>query len=58
VHAIGSVWSNDVLPCKFYLRHCVLAAKGFCREAHDSFMDNTYISDRELDYQAVFATAS
>jgi hypothetical protein len=46
VHGINSVWSNDVLPCRVYLRHCVLAAKGFCPEAHDSFLDNTYLADR------------
>lgn len=46
VHGINSVWSNDVLPCRVYLRHCVLAAKGFCPEAYDSFLNNTYLADR------------
>jgi hypothetical protein len=32
--------------CRVYLRHCVLAAKGFCPEAYDSFLDATYLSDR------------
>lgn len=46
VHGIDSVWRSDVLPCRVYLRHCVLAAKGFCQEAYDSFLDNTYLADR------------
>jgi hypothetical protein len=32
--------------CRVYLRHCVLAAKGFCAEAYESFLDATYLSDR------------
>jgi hypothetical protein len=47
VHGIDRVWSDDVLPCRVYLRHCVLAAKGFCEEAHDSFLDCTFLSDRK-----------
>eukprot|EP00879_Flechtneria_rotunda_P033605 GHRR01037237.1.p2 GENE.GHRR01037237.1~~GHRR01037237.1.p2 ORF type:complete len:113 (+),score=17.23 GHRR01037237.1:165-503(+) len=46
VHGIDRVWCNDVLPCRVYLRHCVLAAQGFCPEAYESFLDNTYLSDR------------
>lgn len=46
VHGISSVWCDDVLPCRVYLRHCVLAAKGFCQEAYESFLDNTYLADR------------
>lgn len=31
---------------RVYLRHCVLAAEGFCEEAYNSFLDATYLSDR------------
>lgn len=27
-HGVDSIWRDDVLPCRTYLRHCVLAAKG------------------------------
>ncbi|KAF6259418.1 hypothetical protein COO60DRAFT_1008858 [Scenedesmus sp. NREL 46B-D3] len=46
VHGIDRVWRDDILPCRVYLRHCVLAAEGFCPEAYDSFLDATYLSDR------------
>jgi hypothetical protein len=35
-----------VMCCRVYLRHCVLAAKGFCEEASASFLDGTYLADR------------
>lgn len=36
----------DVLPCRVYLRHCVLAAQRLGPEAHASFLDGTVLSDR------------
>lgn len=30
-HGVDSIWRDDVLPCRTYLRHCVLAAKGCVR---------------------------
>lgn len=46
IHGIDRVWRDDILPCRVYLRHCVLAAKGFCPEAYESFLDATFLSDR------------
>ena len=37
---------DDVLPCRVYLRHCVLAAQKLGKVAHDSFFDHTYLADR------------
>ena len=37
---------DDVLPCRVYLRHCVLAAQRLGAEAHASFLDGTFLSDR------------
>ena len=34
---------NDVLPCRAYLRHCILASKNLGQEAYDSFMDHTFL---------------
>eukprot|EP00877_Chromochloris_zofingiensis_P014569 jgi/Chrzof1/9366/Cz04g00060.t1 len=45
-HGISRIWHDDLLPCRVYLRHCVLAAQGFCAEAYGSFLDATYLSDR------------
>ena len=46
VHGVTRVWRDDVLPCRVYLRHCVLAARGFCPEAHNNFLDATFLADR------------
>lgn len=46
-HGVDRVWRDDVLPCRVYLRHCVLAAKSFCPEAYDSFLDATTLADRK-----------
>ena len=35
-----------MLPCRTYLRHCVLAAEALSPEAHASFLDDTYLADR------------
>lgn len=35
-----------MLPCRVYMRHCVLAAQRLGDEAYDSFLDGTYLSDR------------
>ena len=37
---------DDVLPCRVYLRHCVLAAQKLGEAALDSFLDHTYLADR------------
>lgn len=46
VWGVERVWHDDLLPCRVYLRHCVLAARGFCLEAEVSFLDATWLSDR------------
>ena len=36
---------DDVLPCRLYLRHCVLAARGLGSPAAlDSFLDSTFLA--------------
>jgi hypothetical protein len=37
---------DDVLPCRVYLRHCVLASQKLGQLACDSFLDHTYLADR------------
>ncbi|XP_042426682.1 uncharacterized protein LOC122014511 [Zingiber officinale] len=44
---IQKIWRDDILPCRIYLRHCVLAAKNLGELAYDNFLDHTFISDRK-----------
>ena len=46
-YEIGRVWDDSLLPCPVYLRHCVLAAEKMGKEAYDSFLDHTYLADRQ-----------
>ncbi|KAK8965794.1 hypothetical protein KSP40_PGU022416 [Platanthera guangdongensis] len=43
---IHKIWRDDILPCRVYLRHCVLAAKNLGGEAYDNFLDHTFLGDR------------
>ncbi|GAQ84292.1 hypothetical protein KFL_001830200 [Klebsormidium nitens] len=43
---IQRIWVDDVLPCRTYLRHCVLAAQNLSPEAYASFLDHTFLADR------------
>ena len=46
---LSSIWypaHEGILPCDVYLRHCVLAARGRSKECCDSFLDETFLSDR------------
>lgn len=36
----------SILPCRVYLRHCVLAARSLGAAAEASFLDYTFLSDR------------
>ncbi|CAN8231900.1 unnamed protein product [Cochlearia groenlandica] len=44
---IEKIWRDDILPCRLYLRHCVLAAKNLGDEAYNNFMDHTFLGDRK-----------
>jgi hypothetical protein len=45
---VDRVWGDpSVLPCRVYCRHCVLAARSLCAEAGESFLDCTYLADRQ-----------
>lgn len=45
-HGLTSIWRDDVLPCRVYLRHCVLAATKLGSIAEASFLDGTVLADR------------
>nr|XP_009389877.1 PREDICTED: uncharacterized protein LOC103976410 [Musa acuminata subsp. malaccensis] len=44
---IQKIWRDDILPCRIYLRHCVLAARNLGEAAYENFLDHTFISDRK-----------
>ncbi|KAK7329490.1 hypothetical protein VNO77_23660 [Canavalia gladiata] len=53
---IDKIWRDDVLPCRVYLRHCVLAAKNLGETAYNNFLDNTYLADRKTTIREYLAT--
>ncbi|XP_014499135.1 uncharacterized protein LOC106760187 [Vigna radiata var. radiata] len=53
---IDKIWRDDVLPCRVYLRHCVLAAKNLGETAYNNFLDHTYLADRKTSIREYLAT--
>ncbi|KAK4265815.1 hypothetical protein QN277_026817 [Acacia crassicarpa] len=53
---IDRIWRDDVLPCRVYLRHCVLAAKNLGDAAYNNFMDHTFLADRKTTIREYLAT--
>ncbi|OVA02599.1 hypothetical protein BVC80_9091g106 [Macleaya cordata] len=46
-YGIDKIWRDDILPCRVYLRHCVLAAKNLSDVAYNNFLDHTFLGDRK-----------
>ncbi|GAB4822485.1 hypothetical protein N2152v2_009531 [Parachlorella kessleri] len=46
-HGVDRIWRDDVLPCRVYLRHCVLAASKLGEPAHSNFLDASVLGDRK-----------
>nr|CAN62470.1 hypothetical protein VITISV_016050 [Vitis vinifera] len=55
-HNIHKIWRDDVLPCRVYLRHCVLAAKNLSDAAYNNFLDHTFLADRQTTIREYLAT--
>ncbi|WCJ23425.1 hypothetical protein M5689_005451 [Euphorbia peplus] len=53
---INKIWRDDILPCRAYLRHCVLAAKNLGNTAYDNFLDHTFLGDRKTTIREYLAT--
>ncbi|KAL5785140.1 hypothetical protein ACOSQ2_007532 [Xanthoceras sorbifolium] len=53
---INKIWRDDILPCRVYLRHCVLAAKNLGDAAYNNFLDHTYLGDRKTTIREYLAT--
>ncbi|KAL0367776.1 UNVERIFIED_CONTAM: hypothetical protein Sradi_3667700 [Sesamum radiatum] len=55
-HGIDKIWVDDILPCRVYLRHCVLAAKNLSDTAYNNFLDHTFLGDRKTTIREYLAT--
>ncbi|OMO53607.1 phosphatase 2C (PP2C)-like protein [Corchorus capsularis] len=53
---IDKIWRDDILPCRVYLRHCVLAAKNLGDIAYNNFLDHTFLGDRTTTIRTYLAT--
>lgn len=53
---IDKIWRDDILPCRTYLRHCVLAAKNLNDIAYNNFLDHTFLGDRKTTIREYLAT--
>lgn len=53
---INKIWRDDILPCRAYLRHCVLAAKNLSDAAHSNFLEHTFLGDRKTTIREYLAT--
>ncbi|KAL5713183.1 hypothetical protein ACHQM5_015285 [Ranunculus cassubicifolius] len=53
---IHQIWRDDILPCRVYLRHCVLAAKNLSDIAYNNFLDHTFLGDRKTTIREYLAT--
>ena len=45
-HGVDRIWRPDLLPCRPYLRHCVLASQNMGPDCHANFLDHTFLGDR------------
>ncbi|KAH1120551.1 hypothetical protein J1N35_003711 [Gossypium stocksii] len=54
---IEKIWRDDILPCRVYLRHCVLAAKNLGDIAYNNFLDHTFLGDRTTTIRTYLATS-
>ncbi|KAH7492525.1 uncharacterized protein KRP23_1432 [Phytophthora ramorum] len=49
-YGLDTIWGWDaqsgILPCRVYLRHCLLAVKKLGEEVYDDFVATTYLGDR------------
>ena len=46
-HGLTTLWRDDVLPCRVYLRHCALAAAKLGPDVESDFLDGTVLADRQ-----------
>ncbi|XP_027164497.1 uncharacterized protein LOC113764722 isoform X1 [Coffea eugenioides] len=55
-YGIQKIWHDDILPCRVYLRHCVLAAENLGDLVYNNFVDHTFLADRKTTIRDYLAT--
>ncbi|CAA0817533.1 Unknown protein [Striga hermonthica] len=55
-YKIRRIWSDDILPCRAYLRQCVMAAEELNEIAYNSFLDHTFLGDRKTTIREYLST--
>ncbi|KAI4338305.1 hypothetical protein L6164_016647 [Bauhinia variegata] len=53
-YKVHKIWRDDVLPCRVYLRHCVLAAQSLGDAAYNNFLDHTFTGDHRTTIRQYF----
>ncbi|GER30563.1 hypothetical protein STAS_06508 [Striga asiatica] len=54
-YKIGRIWSDDILPCRAYLRR-VMAAQELNEVAYNNFLDHTFLGDRKTTIREYLST--
>uniref|UniRef100_K3WZH0 Gamma-glutamylcyclotransferase AIG2-like domain-containing protein n=1 Tax=Globisporangium ultimum (strain ATCC 200006 / CBS 805.95 / DAOM BR144) TaxID=431595 RepID=K3WZH0_GLOUD len=58
-YGLDTIWGWDhesgILPCRVYLRHCLLAVQKLGKEVYDDFVTTTYLGDRQTTIQQYIA---
>ncbi|CAK4082489.1 unnamed protein product [Aphanomyces euteiches] len=55
-YGLTTIWGYDassgILPCRVYLRHCILAVQKLGEDVFNDFVDNTFLGDRKTPIRA------
>ncbi|KDO22421.1 hypothetical protein SPRG_12701 [Saprolegnia parasitica CBS 223.65] len=58
-HGLDTIWGyahdSGILPCRVYMRHCILAVEKLGEAVYDDFVNNTYLSDRKTTIKTYLA---
>ena len=59
---LQTIWNHPrdsgILPCRVYLRHCLLACKNLSEQVYTNFIENTYLADRKTTLRKYLETES
>ncbi|KAF0720814.1 Aste57867_9 [Aphanomyces stellatus] len=59
VYGLDTIWGygadSGILPCRVYLRHCILAVQKLGEDIYDDFVNNTFLGDRSTSIKTYLA---
>ncbi|OQR89978.1 hypothetical protein ACHHYP_20239 [Achlya hypogyna] len=59
VYGLETIWGygsdSGILPCRVYMRHCILAVQKLGEDVYDDFVNNTFLSDRKTTIKTYLA---